>query len=708
KCEKRYFTFPITTDIRVPLEKIHSQPSVMSMKVGYFIVEQIDCSLNGGVNLKSNFIGKGERVKLLFQYNGVGKITEKAEVLAPHEKQICRFGCEQIIFEIDGNHTEFEIFVYDARRPGLEGDLGSAKVSLIELSGKVSLRVGTTRKHTGEISFNLVLLSLDVPSDSMARIRDTELMNDKIGMILIENVKVRLLNGRNEGWLKLKLNDESHSTKAYWSTKNGGKGKELKVALPLICTQNPSLKVIVDYGDGRGIAIFFLLQFEDIWSRMMNGELCSVKDHTIHSGNEMCAKISFDISCHCLVTARKLFDQPLTDFDGPPNVEPPSFEDGESSAGVSPPEGYEPYEPYEPSEPNEPNEPPITPNFPSYTSPQFHTISPSISMSSMRTSRTRNDTPRIVCQRFVVVSAHQRCRSITTGPLQNKVSRGKHIYTPGEFFIKEITNETSFHNEVRWLEKLYSKAIVKFVDVDLNKQIIITKDHGPSLDSVHRKLCRNREDILSLVKGICEGVKFIHDYDVVHMDLCPANIICGERTVGNRKEIKVRICDFEHSRALGNPIQLAQNYGNPPQQHRRPSYNDEDPRNQSQQPFTIGFTAPELLGITRGNVDEQVLRRYEELSADFNMDIFALAGILYFLITKRLMYNDVNELKILLEGKFARVKQDIANEGIAGLVLEMSKENPDDRYNIDDVLQDLRELMNGRRRGRDRSYSDDD
>ncbi|CAG8564989.1 5641_t:CDS:2, partial [Acaulospora colombiana] len=218
----------------------------------------------------------------------------------------------------------------------------------------------------------------------------------------------------------------------YWST--GTRDKELKVILPLLGYPNPYLKVTVNYDIIKGICNIYLKQSEHIWQTMINGGRAEVGEQIVYVSDMMTTKLNFKISCHRIVEPDELFStEERTESDVEERTESndvPVYTGagaGESSGRPLPNEQID--------ESDESDE----------------SIGPG--------SKT-NDTPQIVCQKYVIVSSNPM--SPTS---RNRVHEGHHIITLKKVFIKEVLYEASFYNEIKWLKELQSEWVVEWMDL---------------------------------------------------------------------------------------------------------------------------------------------------------------------------------------------------------------------------------------------------
>ncbi len=154
------------------------------------------------------------------------------------------------------------------------------------------------------------------------------------------------------------------------------------------------------------------------------------------------------------------------------------------------------------------------------------------------------------------------------------------------------------------------------------------------------------------------------------MNLNPSNIICKDKSIH-----KIRLCDFEYSRKVGDKI-YSHTYS---------------------QPFILGFTSPELFFFQKQNIISSPVSSYSSSSSTYtsqssylgllvrsSIDIFSLGCILYYLNTKNLLYTTERELEQL---NLTKISEDIEDEQVSILVKYMVAETNNERPNITQILE---------------------
>jgi serine/threonine protein kinase len=115
-----------------------------------------------------------------------------------------------------------------------------------------------------------------------------------------------------------------------------------------------------------------------------------------------------------------------------------------------------------------------------------------------------------------------------------------------------------YQNEERISRLLEHPGIVRFIHRHRSRQyIIMEKLSGKDLRA---KVGKNRSlelhDALPLMNNLCEVVAYLHNMDIVHLDLKPENIIC-------LKDSRIKLIDFGLASCRSLPDLLAHDLQNP-------------------------------------------------------------------------------------------------------------------------------------------------
>ena len=168
--------------------------------------------------------------------------------------------------------------------------------------------------------------------------------------------------------------------------------------------------------------------------------------------------------------------------------------------------------------------------------------------------------------------------------------------------------------------------------------------------------------IIIILKGIINGLKYLHERKVMHRDISPDNIM-----IDNNNNIK--IIDFGLSRSYN----ISQNINN----------NSINSSNLTVLGKNI-YASPE---INQAEINNQEKTKY-----DFKTDVFSLGVTMFYLMTYEFpyIYND-NDKKRIKADTF--INPNKYNQQLINIVMSMLEENQNDRPSIQDIYNDLGNLI---------------
>ncbi|KAM0917152.1 hypothetical protein ACQ4PT_009704 [Festuca glaucescens] len=158
----------------------------------------------------------------------------------------------------------------------------------------------------------------------------------------------------------------------------------------------------------------------------------------------------------------------------------------------------------------------------------------------------------------------QRLGSGAFGEVYKGVLEGKEIAVKKLRSMQGI-NEKQFETEFGHLKRLKHQNIVQLVGFCREEEEVVVNLQGKEVCAVyiHRALClefmpngslgnclsgqclgHNWHVHFRIIKGICEGLKYLHDVSIMHFDLKPDNILLDGNMVP-------KIADFGLSRLVG-------------------------------------------------------------------------------------------------------------------------------------------------------------
>jgi len=247
-----------------------------------------------------------------------------------------------------------------------------------------------------------------------------------------------------------------------------------------------------------------------------------------------------------------------------------------------------------------------------------------------------------------------------------KVLKVKDIYSSEIFALKIINpillndddNRKLIANEAKVLASINNENIVKVFELgETQKYSYMVMEYlgGGTLDDyIKNNFPIENEKIILIARQICNGLKAIHEKDIVHRDLKTTNIMFD-------RENKVKIMDFGLSKSplVTTMTTLGTIMG------------------------TLGYVAPEQ--ITNIQVDKRA-------------DIFSLGVILYQMATNKLPFVGSNEIAVIHSifntepVKPSEINPAIDN-GIEHIIMKCLKKNQFERYqSVEEILIDIETL----------------
>lgn len=215
-----------------------------------------------------------------------------------------------------------------------------------------------------------------------------------------------------------------------------------------------------------------------------------------------------------------------------------------------------------------------------------------------------------------------------------------------------------FKREAQAIAKLNHPNVVTLYDVGDKKGcffMVMEYVEGMTMERLSRKYPQYiRQNLLGLLYETCCGLHYAHQKGIIHRDLKPSNIMVT-------RDGRVKIMDFGLAKKTTDPSQTLQIWGTPV------------------------FMAPEVLQGTK---------------ATFQSDIYSLGVTLYYLITRKLPFNeeDVNE-KFVGDGLPTRpevLSPDISPE-LSDTIMKCLYLEPMQRYRDVNELSTVVKLLSQRK-----------
>lgn len=224
--------------------------------------------------------------------------------------------------------------------------------------------------------------------------------------------------------------------------------------------------------------------------------------------------------------------------------------------------------------------------------------------------------------------------------------------------LKEQENRKRLASEGILLSSIQSKNIVKIYEYgETENHSFIAMEYlsgGTLQDFIEKNFPVSNEKLISIALQICNGLKEIHQQNIIHRDLKSSNIMFDETG-----EIKIMDFGLSKSPLVTTMTTLGTVIG------------------------TLGYVAPEQ--VTNLKVDKRV-------------DIFSLGVILYQMSTGRLPFNGENEIALI--HSIFNTKPTLPSElnknlsfELENMIMKCISKNPEERFkNVDEIILILSKL----------------
>ena len=231
-----------------------------------------------------------------------------------------------------------------------------------------------------------------------------------------------------------------------------------------------------------------------------------------------------------------------------------------------------------------------------------------------------------------------------------------------DFRDRPLRDLNRFVREAKITAKLEHPNIVPVHDIGVDGSgspyFTMKYLHGETLAAILRKK-HNKENtdysldrLLQVLIRICNAVAFAHSKEICHLDLKPANIICGEYG-------EVQVIDWGLAAAGKNDFSSGLLQGTP------------------------GYMSPEFIR-SRGKVHPGPAA-----------DIYAIGAILYAMLTNEIPFRGQSQQEILrrqLEGRIAapHIEHSNVNHGLEAICMKALSVNPEERYqSVNEMRRDI-------------------
>ncbi|CAK94821.1 unnamed protein product (macronuclear) [Paramecium tetraurelia] len=235
-----------------------------------------------------------------------------------------------------------------------------------------------------------------------------------------------------------------------------------------------------------------------------------------------------------------------------------------------------------------------------------------------------------------------------------------------QFALKIINEITEKELQItQQLQKNHHQNIVKIIDFQKqqNKVYILMECCEHNLYQELKKNPLDQKELRYFMISIARGLKYLHSHSIIHRDLKPENILITTLTEKNNKQLQQRVYKIA-------------DFGLSLQQQRA----------QTKYVGTCYYMAPELII----NLDQPY---------DHKVDIWSFGTIVYEILTGKTLfqgrstqeiYNQIkSQCNIENQKELNQKLQIIKDKNYLDLVTNMLKYDPNERFNIDQVISEL-------------------
>ncbi|RHZ77224.1 hypothetical protein Glove_184g108 [Diversispora epigaea] len=291
-------------------------------KIGILVVKNIKCTLNHNViNHRFAFLHQ-EKIYLTIQYGNNKKSTKPAQLKKGQDGRKEASYTESITLPVAKVTGEFKITCCDKndKNGRALGDTRETLTDALNKNGPPDNDVGKGRKFQlelfsnsnegiiGKVILYIMFLAMEAPEEQMRRVKHKSLRGQMIGIMIIDDIKVKNFNG-HKGDLRVMLGNEKASTEKYFNTTNTEYPHG--IILPVVASSNFSMLLQVYYSSNEfgNHWIYFSSQAKDLWEKLMNGGQVSVPEISFSTGGILAAMVNLKISIHRSLDL-KLLPQP--------------------------------------------------------------------------------------------------------------------------------------------------------------------------------------------------------------------------------------------------------------------------------------------------------------------------------------------------------------------------------------------------------------
>ncbi|XP_034937556.1 probable serine/threonine-protein kinase MARK-A [Chelonus insularis] len=183
---------------------------------------------------------------------------------------------------------------------------------------------------------------------------------------------------------------------------------------------------------------------------------------------------------------------------------------------------------------------------------------------------------------------------------------------------------TELHHEIALLSLCsQSPRVVHLHDVyETSKEIILVMEYAPGGDLqtlIDGDLVPLESDVVHFIKQLVEGLAYLHDRNIAHLDIKPQNLVM----MGSFPECDIKLCDFEISRVVLEGMEVREILGTP--DYVAPEILHYEPITLAADMWSLGVTTYVLLtGFSPfgGETDQETFQNISTGEVDFPEELF--------------------------------------------------------------------------------------
>ncbi|XP_051894785.1 myosin light chain kinase, smooth muscle-like isoform X2 [Pristis pectinata] len=229
-------------------------------------------------------------------------------------------------------------------------------------------------------------------------------------------------------------------------------------------------------------------------------------------------------------------------------------------------------------------------------------------------------------QKVTDLYVQQECLGVGTfGKVYKLLQKSSGKIRAGKFYkARSLKDKKSARDEIEIMNCLHHRKLVQCLDAfESQTEIVMVMEYISGGELFERIVDEDFEltepTCVSYVRQILEGVHFMHQQSILHLDLKPENIVCV-----NKDSTRIKIIDFGLARKLDSNGSMKVLFGTP--EFVAPEVINYDPVGFPTDTWSIGVICYILLsGLSpfQGDSDTETLSNVTAVSWEFDEDAFA-------------------------------------------------------------------------------------